>query len=234
MSVRSYVAVTSAAAAVLSSGLAYAHVGVTSPGFANQTQVLTFSVGHGCEGADTSRIEVTIPESVTQVRGVPNTFGAVEVKRNDANVVTSVVWTNPEPKAADLYYYQLQIRAKLPDAPFTTVLFPTKQTCKDKDGNEIVADWRATPEEAEAAGDSEEGPLPAPAVAILPARKLGWNKFNVKSKLTDLTVFDDAQIVWAGDAAYSSNPATQEQIKNEDGVTELKEIAANTDIWIKY
>jgi periplasmic copper chaperone A len=234
MSVRSYVAVTSAAAAVLSSGLAFAHVGVTSPGFANQTQVLTFSVGHGCEGADTSKIEVTIPDGVTQVRGVPNAFGAVEVIRNDADVVTTVVWNNPQPKAADDYYYQLQIRAKLPDAPFTTVLFPTKQTCKDKDGKEIVADWKATAEEAEAAGDSEEGPLPAPAVAILPARKLGWNKFAVKSKLTDLTVFDDAQIVWAGDAAYSSNPATQEQIKNEDGVTELKEIAANTDIWVKY
>lgn len=234
MSVRSYVAVTSAAAAVLSSGLAFAHVGVTSPGFANQTQLLTFSVGHGCEGADTSKIEVTIPETVTSVRGVPNAFGSVEVKRNSANVVTGVIWTNPQPKAADDYYYQLQIRAKLPDAPFTTVLFPTKQTCKDKDGNEIVAEWKATPEEAEAAGDSEDGPLPAPSVAILPARKLGWNKFTVKSKLTDLTVFDDAQIVWAGDAAYSSNPATQEQIKNEDGVTELKEIAANTDIWVKY
>jgi uncharacterized protein YcnI len=234
MSVRSYVAVTSAAAAVLSSGLAFAHVGVSSPGFANQTQVLTFSVGHGCEGADTSKIEVTIPESVTSVRGVPSVFGGVEVKRNDANVVTSVVWTNPQPKADDLYYYQLQIRAKLPDEPFTTLLFPTKQTCKDKDGKEIIADWKATPEEAEAAGDSEDGPLPAPAVAILPARKLGWNKFTVKAKLTDLTVFDDAQIVWAGDAAYSSNAATQEQIKNEDGVTELKEIAANTDIWVKY
>ena len=234
MSVRSYVAVTSAAAAALSSGLAFAHVGVTSPGYANQTQVLTFSVGHGCEGADTSKIEVTIPESVTSVRGVPNVFGSVEVKKDDAGVVTSVVWTNPQPKASDDYYYQLQIRAKLPDAPFTTVLFPTKQTCKDKDGKEIIADWKATPEETAAAGDSEDGPLPAPAVSILPARKLGWNKFTVKSKLTDLTVFDDAQIVWAGDAAYSSNPATQEQIKNEDGVTELTEIAANTDIWVKY
>ena len=233
MSVRLYVAVTSAAAAALSSGLAFAHVGVTSPGFANQTQVLTFSVGHGCEGADTSRIEVTIPEGVTSVRAVPNVFGAVEVKKDDTGVVKSVVWTSSQPRASDDFYYQLQIRAKLPDAPFTTLLFPTKQTCNN-DGNEIISDWSATPEEAEAAGDSEEGPLPAPTVAILPARKPGWNKFSVKSKLTDLTVFDDAQIVWAGDAAYSSNPATQEQIKNEDGVSELKEIAANTDIWVKY
>lgn len=234
MSVRSFVAVTSAAAAALSSGLAFAHVGVSSPGFANQTQVLTFSVGHGCEGADTRTIEVTIPEGVTSVRGVPSTFGSVEVKKDDTGVVKTVVWTNAQPKDGDDYYYQLQIRAKLPDAPFTTLLFPTKQTCKDKDGNDLVSDWAATPEEAEAAGDDENGPLPAPAVTILPARKAGWNKFTVKSKLTDLTVFDDAQIVWAGDAAYSSNAATQEQIKNEDGVSELKEIGANTEIWVKY
>jgi uncharacterized protein YcnI len=208
-------------------------VGVSSPGFANQTQVLTFSVGHGCEGADTSKIEVAIPDSVTSVRGVPGTFGQVEVVKDDANVVKSVVWTNAQPKAADDYYYQLQIRAKLPDAPFTTVLFPTKQTCKDKEGKEIVVEWKATPEEAAAASDTEEVP-PAPALAILPVRQLGWNKYTVKTKLTDLTVFDDAQIVWAGDAAYSSNPATQDQIKNEDGVSELKEIAANTDIWVKY
>jgi uncharacterized protein YcnI len=233
MSVRSYVAVTSVCAATLTSSLAFAHVGVTSPGFANQTQVLTFSVGHGCEGADTSRIEVSIPDSVTSVRAVPNVFGSVEVKKDDNLVVKSVVWTNPQPKAADDFYYQLQIRAKLPDAPFTTLLFPTKQTCKDAEGKEIVVDWNATPEQAAAASDSEEVP-PAPAVAILPVRKLGWNKFTVKEKLTDLTVFNDAQIVWAGDAAYSSNPATQEQIKNEDGVSELKEIAANTDIWVKY
>src|SRR5436305_1896738 len=59
----------------------------------------------------------------------------------------------------------------------------------------------ATPEQIANAKEGEE-PEPAPAVAILPVRKGGWNKFTVKSKLTDLTVFDDAEIVWAGDAAY--------------------------------
>jgi uncharacterized protein YcnI len=192
-----------------------------------------FVVGHGCEGADTSKIEITIPETVTSVRALPSVFGPVEVKKNDSGLVTSVVWTNPQPKASDDYLYELAIRAKLPDAPFTTVLFPTKQTCKDKDGNEVVVDWKATPEEVAAAKEGEE-PDPAPSVTILPARKPGWNKFTVKAALTDLTIFDDAQIVWAGDAAYSSNPATNEQIKSEDGVSELTEIAAGADIWVKY
>lgn len=233
MSVRSYVAMTCAGAVALSSSLAFAHVSVSSPGFANQSQLLTFGIGHGCEGADTSKLEVTIPSSVTSVRVVPNVFGPVEIKKDDAGNVTGVIWTNPQPRAADEMYYQLSIRAKLPDAPFTSVLFPAKQTCKDKDGKESVVDWKATPEEVAAAKEGEE-PEPAPAVLIVPVRKLGWNKFTIKDKLTDLTAFDDAQIVWSGAAAYSSNPATKDQIKNEDGVTELKEIAAGAEVWVKY
>src|SRR5262245_34094242 len=137
MSVRSYVAISAAAAAVFSSGLAFAHVGVTSPGFANQNQVLTFSVGHGCEGADTTKVEVKIPESVTSVLALPSVFGPVEIKKDSAGTVTSVIWTNAQPRAADEVYYQVAIRAKLPDAPFTTVLFPTTQTCK-KNGKDVV------------------------------------------------------------------------------------------------
>jgi periplasmic copper chaperone A len=232
MSVRSFVAVMSASTALLSSGVALAHVGMSSPGFANQTQVLTFSVGHGCEGADTSKIEVTIPDGVTSLRAVPNVFGKVVVNRDDTDIVKSVVWTNAAPIASDDNYYQLQIRAKLPDAPFTTLLFPTRQTCV-VDGKDVVVDWKATAEEAEGSAEGE-GPQPAPAISILPVRQPGWNKFTVEKKLTDLSVFDDAQIVWSGDAAYSSNAATQEQIKSEDGVSELTEIAAGAEIWVKY
>ena len=94
-------------------------------------------------------------------------------------------------------------------------------------------EWKALPEEVAAAPKGEE-PEPAPALVILPARSAGWNKFTVPSKVTDLSIFKDALIVWAGDAAYSANPATADRIKEEDGVTELTEIAAGTDIWVKY
>ena len=40
--------------------------------------------------------------------------------------------------------------------------------------------------------------------------------------------------MWSGDAAYSGNPATQDLIKGEDGVTTLTEIASGSDIWVKY
>jgi len=212
---------------------AFAHVGVSSPGYAGQNQVLTFSIGHGCEGADTFRLEVTIPKEVTSLRAVPNVFGEAELKKDAAGVVTSVVWSKSNVRPADDQYYQLAIRIKVPDAPFTTVYFPAKQSCRAADGKETVVDWAALPV-AGAEPTDEEGPPPAPALVVLPVRTTGWNKYTVKNKLTDLTVFADAQIVWSGDAAYSSNAATAALIENEEGVTKLTEIAAGAEIWVKY
>lgn len=213
---------------------AFAHISLTGPGFANQNQILTFSVGHGCEGADTYKVEVSIPKDVTSVRAMPGVFGDAEVVTDDAGLVTSVVWTkSSKVRAKDDAYYQLAIRIKVPDAPFTSLYFPAKQTCRAADGKESVVDWKATIEEVKAAKEGEE-PEPAPILVILPVRYPGWNKFTVKSSITDLSVFDDAAIVWAGDAAYSKNPATAELIAKEDGMSTLTEIKANAEIWVKY
>lgn len=231
MLVRSSFAVLAAACALVSSS-AQAHVSVSGPGYANQSQVLNFGVGHGCAGADTVRIEVSLPKEVSQVRAVPSgVFGEMSIRADAAGVPTAVVWTKPNARAADDSYYTLSIRLKLPDAPFTTLYFPTKQVCRDKDGNESTTDWVALPGAEVKEGEEEE---PAPALNILPARFPGWNKVTAKADVKDLKVFDDAQIVWVGDAAYSSNPATKELIKSEDGVKELTEIKANAEIWVKY
>jgi len=212
---------------------ASAHVSVSSPGFANQTQVLTFGVGHGCEGADTTRIEVRIPSDVTSVSALPSFWGEAELVTNDAGLVTSVVWKKDKARANADHYYQFAIRVKLPDAPFTTLYFPTKQSCKLSNGEEKVTDWAALPGESKQDSSGEED-SPAPAVQILPVRTPGWNKFKVAKDVTDLKIFNDAEIVWSGDAAYSGNPATAELIKAESGVTELKEIKAGAEIWVKY
>lgn len=223
-----------AAATLAFASTAFAHVSVSGPGYANQNALLTFGVGHGCEGADTYSIEVTIPKEVTSVRAMPNAFGDAVVTADDAGVVSSVKWTKAgKIHEKDDQYYSLQMRVKLPDAPFTTVLFPTKQVCKKADNTELVTDWKATPEEVAAAKMGEE-PEPAPALTILPVRFTGWNKFTAKSKIENLAIFDDAQIVWVKDAAYSKNPVTAEQIKSEDGVTVLTAIEANAEIWVKY
>lgn len=213
---------------------AFAHISIGGPGYAGTSQVVTFGVGHGCEGADTYSVEVTIPKEVTSVRALPSTFGNAVVNTDDAGIVTSVKWTKAaKVNEKDDQYYQLGIRIGVPKTPFVTLLFPTKQTCRKADNSESVVDWKATPEEVAAAKEGEE-PEPAPALVILPARASGWNKFKAPAKITDLSIFDDAQIVWVGDAAYSNNELTKELIKNEDGVTELTEIAANAEIWVKY
>jgi uncharacterized protein YcnI len=213
--------------------VALAHVSVSSPGIAGTNQVLTFGVGHGCEGADTVELRVDIPEEVVSVRALPSAWGEAELTRNADDLVTAVTWTKADARPVDDQYYQFSIRVGVPDAPFTSLLFPATQTCRNADGEEIVAEWSATPAEVEAAGEDEEV-LEAPAVLVMPPRVPGWNKYTVADDITDLTVFDDAQIVWAGDAAYSSNPATRELIEDEEDVEVLEQIEAGAEIWVKY
>jgi uncharacterized protein YcnI len=218
----------------LSTSTALAHISVSGPAYANQNALLTFGVGHGCEGADTVAIEVTIPKEVTNIRAMPSgVFGTLELKTDDADVVTAVVWSKDTARAGDDGYYQLQLRAKMPDAPFSTVVFPTRQTCRKADGTELVTDWKATPEEIAAAPDGG-APEPAPTLVVLPVRAPGWNKLTTKTAINDLTIFNDAEIVWVGDAAYSSNPTTKELIAGEDDVEPLTKIAAGAEIWVKY
>jgi len=220
-------------AVLLLSSTALAHVSVSGPGIADSTQVLTFGVGHGCEGADTVAIEISIPEEVTITRGLvgPVGFGQPVITKNDADIVTKVTWTKADAEEGDDRYYQFGIRIKVPNVPWKTILFPTKQTCRTSDGEEIVADWALSPEEAAEGG---EHALEAPALTIVPPRKPGWNKYSVTDKVEDLSVFDDAQIVWLGDKAYSSNPTTKSLIESDEEVDELTEIPADSEIWVKY
>jgi periplasmic copper chaperone A len=212
---------------------ARAHVSVSGPAFAGKSQVLTFGVGHGCEGADTFRVEVAIPEQVTVVRALPSAWGEAVLTRNDADIVTGVTWTKSDVRDADDQYYQFSIRISVPDAPFTTLYFPATQTCRNSDGEELTAAWATLPEDVDESAEGEEV-LEAPALLILPPRLPGWNKYTAQDDIADLSVFDDAQIVWVGDAAYSANPETTKLIKSEDDVEELTEIEAGAEIWVKY
>jgi periplasmic copper chaperone A len=216
-----------AAGMTLLSGTAYAHISIQGPGTANLSQVVTLNVGHGCENADTVKVTVMIPPGVTSVRPLANGVFTPTVVKDGTGAVTSVVFTKTEFADADTNFYQLAIRLKTPDAPFTTLLLPATQVCRDANGEKPPVEWAAPTE-------TENGPEPAPALFLLPAHKTGWNKFTVPVALTDLSVFDDAQIVWAGTAAYSSNPVTKELIGKEAGTTALTTIPANTEIWVKY
>ena len=219
---------------VLVPGLATAHIAVSSgPGFANATQEIAFGVGHGCAGADTYSVKIDIPAGVTSVRALRSDFGKATVEKNAAGDVIAVIWQKPDAELldSDFGYYKLVVRMKLPNQPFTTLFFPTHQTCKASDGTVSTVHWVGTTE-SHGGGETDE---PAPALKIMPARKAGWNKFTVPSDMANLsTYFSDALIVWKDSAAYSSNAATAELAKGTSGVTELTELKANDEIWVRY
>jgi uncharacterized protein YcnI len=223
--VRCSLSVAAACAVVSSLGPAYAHVDVISPAFAGARQVITFPVGHGCTGADTVGIRIELPEEVTVVRALPWEFGPADVVTSSAGVPLAVEWTKPDARPTDDQFYELQMRITVPDMPFTTIYFKATQTCRSATGEESIVEWSALPGE-----DGE----PAAGLMILPERHPGWNKFMVPIQIDELTVFDDAQIVWSGDAAYSSNPATMELIAAEPNVEVLTTIPPSSEIWVKY
>ena len=215
-------------AGLLAATGAQAHISIASaPAAANVTQEVVFGVGHGCDGKDTVKVTVDIPAGVTSVRPMRSDFGNPSVTKT-GNDVTSVTWEKSDAlPQGDIAYYKLTIRLKPPNTPFTQIAFPSHQTCKDAQGNLTVADWIAPPGGDGAAED-------APLLQVMPARVPGWNKYTLPADVKDLGIFKDAQIVWKGASAYSSNPNTVTQIKAEAGVTELKELKAGDEIWVKY
>ncbi len=213
---------------------ALAHITVASGvGFANTTQEVTFGVGHGCAGLDTSAVRIEIPTGVMSVRPERSDFGAVSVETDATGVVTAVVWQKPDAEllATDIAYYKLVIRMKLPNQPFTTLLFPTHQTCKAPDGTVSVADWVASPSDPAVAAGSAE---PAPQLVVVPARQPGWNTFTLPVAVDPSVYFADALIVWRGAAAYSVNPSTASLIGATPGVLPLTALDANDQIWVRY
>ncbi|MEO8904118.1 MAG: YcnI family protein [Polyangiaceae bacterium] len=212
--------------------LALAHVSVASGvGIANTTQEVTFSVGHGCAGADTNEVSIEIPAGVTSVRPETSDFGQVDVETDDAGSVVLVSWKKSAAAAlkTDTQFYKLTVRLKLPDAPFSTVYFPAHQTCLAADGTSSVVDWVGLDASA---GSMEE---PAPVVYVVPARFPGWNQFTVAQDVSDLSLFfKDAQIVWKDSAAYSINPTTVTLISGTDGVNLLSSLATGDSVWVKY
>jgi periplasmic copper chaperone A len=213
-----------------------AHIGASAPtgaAIANATQEISFAVGHGCEGSDTYSVRVQIPAGVTSVRPIEGDFGKVTlIERDAAQNIVAVTWTKTDPVLpADTNFYKLVLRLKVPNQPFTTVYFPTRQVCRTADGTTLPpVDWAAT--EPSTDGGMDE---PAPSLKIVPARRSGWNKITLSAAVTNLgAYFDDAEIVWKGSQAFSANPATVELISGTAGVTPLTSLAAGDVIWVKY
>lgn len=228
-------------AALLTTHVASAHITLAGPAFAKASFLAQFSVGHGCENAagtgmyDTYSVTVDIPPSITSIRAVNSTLGKAVVNMS-GSTVTSITWAKnmSDVLTSDVDFYQLPVRFTVPDAAFTTLYFKAHQVCMNDQGQPVTVDWIGTSGQTTALPDGAPPPEPAPSVVILPARVPGWNKYTVTQHLTTLTMFNDAEIVWAGNAAYSVNPNYQTLIGTEPDTKALTEIAAGTDIWVKY
>lgn len=214
--------------------LAIAHVdAVSSPAVANATQEVTFAVGHGCEGADTASIRTVVPSGVTSVRAMTSDFGRATVEKDSSGAATAVNWVRADADLLpdDTNYYKLTMRVRTPNAPFTTLYFPTEQRCKLADGGVAVSLWTNTSGIPPDAGE----PSPAPAIALVPAHRAGWNRMTVPVAVDNLGLyFSDAQIVWKGNAAFSPNPSVTSLISTTSGVSVLASLQANDEIWVKY
>jgi periplasmic copper chaperone A len=216
---------------------ALAHVSIISgPATANASVEITFGVGHGCATDDTYSVRVEIPAGVTGLRTETSDFGKATVEKDASGNVIAVLWQKAEADLlpGDTGYYKLTLRAKLPNTPFTSLYFPARQTCKSATGTLSVVDWKRIGAQPTDAGTLDE---PSPVLLIVPAHKLGWNKYTVPAAIADVGssgFFNDARILWRGTEAFSSNPATVSQIESTAGVGKLTSLEANQEIWVKY
>jgi uncharacterized protein YcnI len=112
--------------------------------------VLTFAVGHGCEGSATTSLAIRFPADVQAVK--PTLAPGWSVAEQEAVDGTTVTYTADTP-LPDALRATVQVEALLPvdGAAGDVVAFPTLQTCV-----EGSTDWA----EAPAAGTEPDHPAP--------------------------------------------------------------------------
>ncbi|NGN93948.1 YcnI family protein [Nocardioides sp. KC13] len=165
-------AAAAAAVTFLVAAPASAHVTVTpTETAAGAYTVLTFSVGHGCEGSPTNKITIQVPEGINTVTPTRQPFYDVKVTKEklaepikdahgnelterDATIVYTAKTPLPEGQR-DAFEVSLQLPEKE-----GTLSFPTVQTCEKGE----TAWIEETPE-----GATEEPESPAPAFEVTAA-----------------------------------------------------------------
>lgn len=186
---------------------ASAHVTVTpDTTAAGSYAVLTFSVGHGCEGSPTTAIEIALPEQVLQVTPTLNPSWTVKkvseqldepVTDAHGNEVTErvaqVVYTARKP-LADGYRDTFELSLQLPDAEGDTLTFPVVQKCVQGETG-----WVETPAEGQ---DPEELERPAPALTVTAADEAGGHGAETA---TDEEATDSDGAVTSADAEESDD-----------------------------
>ncbi|MGY0386270.1 YcnI family copper-binding membrane protein [Nocardioides sp. WG-D5] len=165
-------AIAAAAITFLVAAPASAHVTVTpTETAAGAYTVLTFSVGHGCEGSPTNKITIQVPEGINTVTPTRQPFYDVKVtteklaepiKDAHGNELTerdaTIVYTAKTP-LPDGQRDAFEVSLQLPEKE-GTLAFPTVQTCEKGE----TAWIEETPE-----GATEEPESPAPSFEVTAA-----------------------------------------------------------------
>ncbi|MBC2933829.1 YcnI family protein [Nocardioides sp. zg-1228] len=186
-----------------------AHVTATpSTAAAGSYSIVTFSVGHGCEGSPTRRLEIQLPESVLSATPTRHPLYDVEVVRDEldepltdshGNEVTervgSIVYTarTPLPEGQrDAFELSFQV----PDTEGEVLAFPTVQTCQKGETG-----WTQVPADGQ---DPDELESPAPSFEVLPAEGGGHGAAAEPAADADDTDSDDDPVADDADDDGSS------------------------------
>lgn len=153
---------------LLGASAASAHVTISPDSApANGYSVLTFSVGHGCDGSPTTKIAISLPQELNDATPTVNPNWDVArvtqkldkpVKQENGSSITertsSIVYTAKTPlDAHQRDTFQLQV--KLPNDPGKQLNFPVLQTCEKGS-----TDWSQTLAKG-APEDSVDHPAPS-------------------------------------------------------------------------
>jgi len=165
-----------ATAALMTVGLgaASAHVEATpTETAAGSYSLLTFAVGHGCDGSPTTSVRISLPAELNDATptvnpnwtitktveklATPATLPNGSKVSERTSAITYTAKTPLDPHQRDTF----TLSVKLPDTPGTTLHFPTLQECEKGQ-----TDWKDIP----AAGqDHDSVKAPAPSVDVTAA-----------------------------------------------------------------
>ncbi|NYG60756.1 uncharacterized protein YcnI [Nocardioides daedukensis] len=159
----------------LGAGSASAHVSVSaSSTAAGSSSILTFSLGHGCEGSATTRIAIQVPEEIVSVTPQRQPFYSVEKKMEQlAEPITDAHGNEVSERVAQIVYTArtplpdgqrdtFDLSVTLPDKEGATLAFPTIQTCEKGE--------TAWTELAAEGTDGHDLETPAPALTLTAAQ----------------------------------------------------------------
>jgi uncharacterized protein YcnI len=133
-------------AVLLAAAPAAAHVAIPEgSAAAGSSMVVHFRVGHGCSGAATTALRVTVPPGVTGARPQAKVGWTVQIERQGGQV-SAITWSGGLLDGDQ--FDDFAVLMKLP-ATAGTLLFPALQTCTT-DSEE----WTAPP------GDHVKNPAP--------------------------------------------------------------------------